>query len=167
MKLVIAVALMSLILSVKPPHQQIDASDINIQPTHTSGDEKITSSDESVQTEAKVEAGEVKIQPPKPSHPRGCENYKSLLERYHWNVDTMLKIMYAESRCNPMAVGDDYPIRGLHAPSCGLMQVRTLTGRPDCQSLKDPSINIDWAWKIYQSQGYKAWTVCRTVVNCQ
>lgn len=160
--------LVAIIISLKPPHQHIEASDINIQPTQQSGDDKIASSDEEVQTEAKVEAKPVEeMATPRPSHPVGCENYRSLLERYHWNVDTMLKIMFAESRCNPAAIGDDYPIRGLHAPSCGLMQVRTLTGRPDCQSLQDPSTNIEWAYKIYQSQGYRAWTVCRTKVQCQ
>lgn len=67
--------------------------------------------------------------------------------------------MQKESNCNPNAVGDNFVIAGLHAPSCGLLQVRTLKNRPDCETLKDPATNIDWAYKIWRSQGYKAWSV--------
>lgn len=71
----------------------------------------------------------------------------------------MMYAMSKESGCNPNAVGDNYPIAGIHAPSCGLLQIRTLQGRPDCESLKNPETNIEWAYKIWRSQGYRAWTV--------
>lgn len=71
----------------------------------------------------------------------------------------MMAIMQAESGCTPTAVGDNYPIAGLLAPSCGLLQIRTLEGRPDCESLKDPATNIEWAYKIYTGQSYNAWSV--------
>ena len=88
-----------------------------------------------------------------------CESYRSLLSQYSgWNVDTMLYAMRKESGCNPGAVGDNYPINGLHAVSCGLLQVRTVSGRPSCAALKDPATNIAWAHKIYLGQGYRAWT---------
>lgn len=71
----------------------------------------------------------------------------------------MMYAMQKESTCNPYAVGDAYTIGGIYAPSCGLLQVRTLAGRPDCESLKDPATNIEWGYRIWQSQGYMAWSV--------
>ena len=93
------------------------------------------------------------------AHPVGCEHYRHLLEGKSWNVDTMLYAMQKESGCNPSAVGDNYPIRGVYAPSCGLLQVRTLPGRPSCEALKDPATNVAAAYAIWQGQGYRAWSV--------
>jgi hypothetical protein len=104
---------------------------------------------------------------PKPSHQIGCENYRSLVTQYFGSkADTFLRIAHAESGCNPVAVGDRYPINGLYAPSCGLFQIRTLSGRPSCEALKDPTTNVQWAKRIYNSEGFGAWTVCRTKVSC-
>lgn len=89
----------------------------------------------------------------------GCEAYREEVSKYDWNINLMLAIAKAESGCRTDAVGDNYPIRGLHAPSCGLFQVRSLKGRPSCEALKDPSTNIYWAYKIYKGQGLKAWSV--------
>lgn len=92
----------------------------------------------------------------------GCLVYRSLLDIYDWDVDLMTAIMKAESGCKPDVVGDNYPIAGVYAPSCGLLQIRTLAGRPSCEILKDPKTNIEWAYKIFKSQGYNAWTVYQT-----
>lgn len=89
----------------------------------------------------------------------GCETFRPLVEQYDWNVETMMYAMQKESSCNPHAVGDNYVIAGVYAPSCGLLQVRTLAGRPDCESLKDPATNIATAYAIWRSQGYMAWSV--------
>lgn len=97
----------------------------------------------------------------------GCEHYRHLIEQYNWNVDVFLAIAKAESGCNPLAVGDTNPIRGVLAPSCGLFQVRTLSSRPSCEALKDPATNIAWAYRIYQGQGYGAWSVCTAKVECR
>lgn len=88
-----------------------------------------------------------------------CEDYRHLVEKYDWNVDTMMYAMFKESSCDPNKVGDNYPINGLHAVSCGILQIRTLKGRPDCETLKDPATNVAWAYKIWQGQGYRAWSV--------
>lgn len=93
------------------------------------------------------------------ANPVGCEHYRHLVEQYPWNVDTMMYAMQKESGCNPNAVGDNYVIGGIYAPSCGLLQVRTLAGRPSCEALKDPATNIATAFAIWQGQGYRAWTV--------
>ena len=91
--------------------------------------------------------------------PQGCEAYRPLLAKYGWDVTVMLAVMEAESHCNPHAVGDDYPINGVHAKSCGLLQIRTIAPwRGTCEQLQDPAFNIDIAWKVYQGQGMKAWS---------
>ena len=87
-----------------------------------------------------------------------CDSYRSLVAQYDWNVDTMMYAMYAESGCNPNAVGDQYVIAGLYAPSCGLLQVRTLAGRPSCAALQDPATNVATSYQIWLSQGYSAWS---------
>lgn len=103
-----------------------------------------------------------KVEVPPPTPPVvGCESYRSLVTQYDWDVEIMMRAMRLESSCNTMAVGDDRVIGGIYAPSCGLLQVRTLPGRPDCTSLKDPSTNIEWAYKIWKGQGYSAWSVLR------
>jgi len=72
----------------------------------------------------------------------------------------MRAICLAESSGNPNAVGDNYVIAGLYAPSCGLWQIRTLKGRPTCEELKNPQTNLDWAWKISnQGTNWNPWTV--------
>lgn len=99
-------------------------------------------------------------------HPIGCENYRELVNQYDWNKDVALKIMQAESGCNPSAVGDNRVIDGIYAPSCGLYQIRTLKGRPSCKRLKNPTINIEWAYKLYRASGWQPWSVCKTKVRC-
>ena len=118
---------------------------------------------------AQPQAPAVEETPPVPSpivHPTGCDNYVAEIAKYAWNQTVAINVMSAESGCNPYAVGDNYPINGLHAASCGLFQIRTLSGRPDCESLKDPATNVAWAYKVYLSQGWGAWSVCRTKVSC-
>jgi hypothetical protein len=97
--------------------------------------------------------------------PASCEHYRKLLSKYDWNVELMLKIMDGESGCNTNAVGDVHLTfnKGTMGMSCGLLQVRVLEGRPNCESLKNEKTNIDWAYKIYTEQGYKAWTVYRNM----
>ena len=89
----------------------------------------------------------------------GCEAYRAEIEKYDWNANIAMAIMKAESGCRTTAVGDNYPIGGLHAPSCGLFQVRTLKGRPTCNQLQDPATNIAWAYKLYGASGWKPWSV--------
>jgi hypothetical protein len=93
-------------------------------------------------------------------HPTNCEAYRGLISQYNWNVETMMTAMRLESGCNPGAVGDNYPIAGILAPSCGLLQVRTISPeRGTCEQLKDPAFNIQKAYEIWLGQGYRAWTV--------
>lgn len=71
-----------------------------------------------------------------------------------------MAVMQAESGCRQDAVGDTWAIGGVTAPSCGLFQVRTIAAwRGTCDQLKDPAFNVEKAYKVYQGQGWKAWTM--------
>ncbi len=72
----------------------------------------------------------------------------------------MMYAMLKESSCNQNAVGDDYVIAGVYAPSCGLLQIRTVDpARGTCEQLKEPAFNIQKAYEIWKTQGYCSWTV--------
>lgn len=108
---------------------------------------------------------EAATEEPKPqqSFPnKGCETYRAEVAKYDWNVNIALAIMKAESGCRTNAVGDNRVIGGIYAPSCGLLQIRTLSGRPNCDQLKNPATNIAWAHKLYRASGWKPWTVYKT-----
>lgn len=104
-------------------------------------------------------------------HPIGCSHYTKLVSEYSWNVSVALAVMGAESRCNPLAVGDGhltYWQNGIkYGMSCGLFQVRFLPGRPDCKQMQDPVKNIAKAYQLYASGGWGHWSVCnKGVVSC-
>ncbi len=94
--------------------------------------------------------------------PNSCESWQPLIDQYDWDKNIAQAIMQAESSCNTNLVGDNYPIGGLLAPSCGLFQVRTLEGRPPCEELKKAEVNVAYAYQLYKSNGWQPWTVYNT-----
>lgn len=109
----------------------------------------------------KTEAASYNVPPPpKYTIDGGCGQYRALLGKYNWDARIMFAVMEAESSCVSTKVGDTWPIGGVLAPSCGLLQVRTIAAwRGTCEELKDPEFNIDKAYRVYQGQGYGAWSV--------
>jgi len=85
--------------------------------------------------------------------------YESYVNKYEWDKSVARAIMHAESRCNTNAVGDTWVIGGIYAPSCGLFQVRTLPDRPSCEELKNPELNVAWAYRLYTARGFQPWSV--------
>lgn len=77
----------------------------------------------------------------------------------------MAAIALAESGGNTNAVGDQNLVSGTWGPSIGLWQIRSLhaqrgTGKErDGSRLTDPSFNARSARIIYESQGFRAWSV--------
>ena len=65
--------------------------------------------------------------------------------------------MMGESGGRSDAVGDDYPINGVYAPSYGLFQIRGLPGRPKKEQLFDPEFNTKYAADMWRGQGWKPW----------
>lgn len=83
----------------------------------------------------------------------------TIVKNYQWDTRIAYAVCMAESRGNSQAVGDNYVIAGLYAPSCGLMQIRTLAGRPSCDELLNPETNMEWAWKISNNgTNWKPWS---------
>ena len=66
-------------------------------------------------------------------------------------------VMMGESGGRSDAVGDDYPINGVYAPSYGLFQIRGLPGRPKKEQLFDPEFNTKYAADMWRGQGWKPW----------
>lgn len=85
---------------------------------------------------------------------RDC--YFDLLKQYDWDVATMQRIMRAESGCNPTNhnFGDNH---GSCFGSYGLLQIGCVHGYT-VSYLSSPANNIAAAYKVWQGQGYTAWT---------
>ncbi|MCA9313061.1 hypothetical protein KDA08_01910, partial [Candidatus Saccharibacteria bacterium] len=100
-----------------------------------------------------------------------CDSYDALIiENFgSENLITAKAIMRAESGCDANATGDKsltYQQNGrTYGYSVSLFQVRILPGREGCDS-HDPAVNIPCAAKVYRSQGWMAWSVCRVKVRC-
>lgn len=97
-----------------------------------------------------------------------CDYYKQLIRQYDWNDEIAISIMLAESQCDVDVVNDNPATKDY---SVGLFQVN-LYGtnakyRPSEEALKDPKVNIEFAYKLYKSSGFQSqWGVCRRSVNC-
>lgn len=91
-----------------------------------------------------------------------CEQYRSLVSQYSWNVETVLKIMFAESGCNPNSLS--------RTSDRGLMQINRVHASKvggDLNKLYDPATNIAVAYQIYADSNWYPWSVCtRGAVKC-
>lgn len=83
----------------------------------------------------------------------------------HDQAQLMAAIALAESGGNANAVGDQNLVSGTWGPSIGLWQIRSLhaqrgTGKErDGSRLTDPAFNARSARIVYESQGFRAWSV--------
>lgn len=149
------------VLSIPPePKARVEAPQVA---------EKVAST-VTTKVEAKAQPAPVKITPaPKYSVEGGCEQYRPLMEKYDWDVRVMMAIMEAEStnpqtkvKCQSTITGDTnltYQRNGrTYGYSVSLLQVRILEGREACDS-HDPEVNIDCGYRIWKSQGYRAWSM--------
>jgi hypothetical protein len=91
----------------------------------------------------------------------GCELYRPLISQYGWNVSVAMRVMQAESGCNPNAANwtDSHSTCN---GSFGLFQIACFSGQ-----VYDPAQNIAIAYQKYQARGWQPWGVCnRGIVNC-
>lgn len=88
-----------------------------------------------------------------------CDYYKFLIKGYDWDDDIAIAVMMAESMCNANAVNDN-PNTGDY--SVGLFQINLIGNlakdRPSEAKLKDARFNVEYAYKMYQSSGWKPWS---------
>ena len=92
---------------------------------------------------------------PEPGYSGPCDEYRPLIEGYDWPTETMLAIAQAESGCDPEARNT---ANSDGSTDTGLLQINSIHGI-DPATLIDPTVNVQAAYRIYQSQGLKAWSV--------
>lgn len=108
---------------------------------------------------------------PKPlpkTQPSGsCE---AEIAKYDWNQNTALAVARAESGLRPHAVNNNPRTKDY---SVGCFQVNiygsNAKSRPSEAQLKNPAVNVQFAHKIYKSNGSSfigQWGVCRNKVKC-
>ena len=89
---------------------------------------------------------------------------KMIEEKFGEKAEKAIKIAQCESHMNPQAVGDHkiaYMKDGKeYGKSYGIFQVRHLPGRPEPEQLVDPQFNVEYAYQVYQKQGWDAWRYC-------
>lgn len=105
------------------------------------------------------------VAPPAPE--KTCE---SEIAKYNWDYQTAVAVSQAESALNPIALNDNPATRDY---SVGCMQINLYGAnaryRPSESELKDPAINIAYAYKLYSGNGNSfigQWGVCRSKVKC-
>lgn len=89
-----------------------------------------------------------------------CSEFLPLVKQYDWNVDTVMRIMRAESSCYPLALNDN-PNTGDY--SVGLMQINIIgdmaNERPSEEELLKPEVNLAFAYELYNSpRGFTHWS---------
>ena len=78
----------------------------------------------------------------------------SITSKYDWDKAIAYAVCKAESGGNPKAYGDG----NTAYPSIGLMQIRTLPGRPTKEQLEDPEFNVEYAYNMWKKSGWKPWS---------
>lgn len=108
--------------------------------------------------------------------PPPCVPYVQYIEKYDWDVQTAINVMFQESSCLPNSVNlnpktenhksriypRDYP-QGYCVGSFGLFQT-------SCTNMiyYDPELNIALAYQIYKQQGwYGGWKTSCGIVKCK
>ena len=89
----------------------------------------------------------------------GCEQYRSIIERYDWDANIMLAVMKAENRsCDPGSKNLS-PLENHRVciGSYGLLQVGCVHFSGN-QDPNDVGTNISVAHAVWLKQGYNAWT---------
>ncbi len=101
---------------------------------------------------------EVRVQPsPKTASSQvtgRCEEFREIVEKYPWNSKVMLAIARAESNCNPRSDNSGLNTNGTY--DYGLFQINSVHGYSR-DILANPAKNTEIAFRIWQSQGYRAW----------
>lgn len=86
------------------------------------------------------------------------KSVRELINQYDWDTDVAYAVMMAESGGDPKEVNLNH---GTADYSIGLFQINLYgslsDGRPPADWLKNPENNVDYAYKIYEDDGWTAW----------
>lgn len=92
----------------------------------------------------------------------GCENYRSIVAQYDWDVRTAMAVMQQESTnpqtgvsCDPNIANwsDDHSTWAGCMGSFGLFQINCSHGQ-----VYDPAKNVAIAYSMYKARGWQPWT---------
>ena len=92
---------------------------------------------------------------PQPEH---SESVVEILKQYDWNAEIAHLVILAESGGKNTAHNPEWH-SGCQG-SFGLFQIGCVNYAGDPNDLYIPRINIEMAYKIYKTQGARAWGVC-------
>lgn len=118
-----------------------------------------------------TEAKQVAVPAPPPTPPQPVTaTCQSEIAKYDWSQPVALAVAKAESGLDPQAINNT-PATGDYSVGCFQVNIygRNALTRPSEIQLKDPSINVAWAYKIYSGNGKSfngQWGVCRQKVAC-
>ena len=92
------------------------------------------------------------------------------IAKYDWSQDVALAVAKAESGLDPGIV-DNNPATSDYSVGCFQVNIygALASTRPSEQELKDPTVNVKWAYEHYVANGksFKGkWGVCREKVDC-
>ena len=96
-------------------------------------------------------------QVPPSNYAKEGEVERLIRERFGDEADKALAVAKCESNFRPSAIGD----RNLNPASYGIFQIRAFPGRPSPEELLDAEYNIDYAYHLWQTQGWAPWTCAR------
>lgn len=116
--------------------------------------------------------------PPAPITPGDCRAFLALATDVGWpasELDTLRRIMHAESGCDPRAIGDktrgySYGLMQIHLPTwCrpsrywphGYLYTHHVLPADDCEPLLDPATNLRAALIVHRVGGWKQWSTYR------
>lgn len=96
-----------------------------------------------------------------------CE---SEIYKYNWVHSTAIAVATAESGLTPTALNDN-PATGDYSVGCFQINLYGANAkyRPSEQELKNPAVNVAYAYKLYSGNGNSfigQWGVCRSKVAC-
>lgn len=82
----------------------------------------------------------------------------------------MVSIAKCESGLKPHAYNPEWHRNRQGEPVCqgsyGLFQIGCVNYKGDPKDLYDIQTNLQYARKIYDTQGLRAWGVCRKIIDC-
>lgn len=95
---------------------------------------------------------------------------QSEIAKYDWAQSTALAVSFAESGYDVNTLNDN-PATGDYSVGCFQINIYGANARtrPSEAELKDPAVNVAWAYKLYSSNGHSfigQWGVCRNKVQC-